>query len=172
MKWHCLNRFPRQTNYLLLVLIHHIYWQLNRRNYYSSKQQSVTWIVSLMLCSNGFQMVRSALCCAQQHCVATLNISVCCTARHRRYILPVARYRHQTQHSAVKCVQSVWAALFFGIEIFPEIKYLQLGDRGRFWPNYKVLIFFIATKLMYIYWRKYMTITFFIYTMCKQNFKR
>jgi len=149
---------------------------LNRINAYSRKPQTVTCIVSLLLCCDGFwnahTMVRSALFCAQQHCVATLNISVCCTARHRRYILPVARYRHQTQHSAVKCVQSVWAALFFGIEIFPEIKYLQLGDRGRFWPNYKVLIFFIATKLMYIYWRKYMTITFFIYTMCKQNFKR
>ena len=99
-------------------------------------------------------MVRSALCCAQQHCKATLNISVCCTARHRRYILPVARYRHKTQHSAVKCVQSVWAALLFGIETLAEIIYLQLGDRGRFWPNYKVLIFYcyktnvhILTKL-------------------------
>jgi len=144
--WHCLNHFPRQNNYLLLATIHHMYWQLNRINAYSRKPQTVTCIVSLLLCCdvfwNAHTMVRSALFCAQQHCVATLNVSVCCTAWHRRYILPVARYMHKTQHSAVKCVQSVWAALLFGIETFPQIKCLQLGDRGRFWPNYKVLIFY------------------------------
>jgi len=31
--------------------------------------------------------------------------------------------------------------LLFGIETLAEILYLQLGDRGGFCPNYKVLIF-------------------------------
>jgi hypothetical protein len=77
---------------------------------------------------------------------------------------------HKTKYFAVKCVQSVWAALLFGIKSFPEILYFQMADREKFRPIYKVLIFYFYKTNVHILPKLHDT--FFSYPMCTQNFKK
>jgi hypothetical protein len=147
--WHCLIRFPKQINYLLHAIIHHMHWQLNRRNAYSRKPPSVTCIINLLFYSDGFwnahRMVRPSLWCAQQNFEAKLNISVCCNERHGRYILPVARH---VQNAILSCkVRAVGlgSAVVKNLNCFWETIF-SIGRRGTILTKLYRYVFFNSRK--------------------------